>query len=155
MKENRERAIKHLFEAEGYISDDKRDRGGLTVFGITSKWFPDTVRQVRQYLDNGDRPGALRITADFYVKEFWTPLKCDTLPEPLDIYAFVQGVNQGVPTVKNMIVYSHNDPDAFLRMSGERYDNIVAENPDQARYLGGWMNRIKNLKKEFGGGEAA
>ena len=44
MTSSYERAFTMLCQFEGYSSDVKGDSGGLTIFGITERWFPNDVK---------------------------------------------------------------------------------------------------------------
>lgn len=83
-----ERWVEFILKVEGDISDDPNDSGGLTKWGIASKWYPQVKNQ------DFSRADAI----DIYRKDFWMKCKCEQLPSPL---AFVLGdcaVNQGQST---------------------------------------------------------
>lgn len=73
---------------EGGYTNDPRDRGGETKYGISKRAYPDL-----------DIPN---LTVDqakaIYRRDYWDACKCDQLPAPLDIFVFDAAVNQGVGT---------------------------------------------------------
>ncbi len=72
-------------EGNDTITDDPRDAGGLTRWGISQIAHP-TV-DVR----NLTRDGAAAI----YRAEYWQPLHCDELPPAVALCVFDSAVNQG------------------------------------------------------------
>ncbi len=84
--------------AEGGFSNDPRDRGGATNYGITLA----TLAEWRRSRD----PGAT-VTADhvrelnveeakeIYRSRYWNVLRCDDLPKGVDLLVFDLGVNAG------------------------------------------------------------
>ncbi len=145
MRGNFERALKHLFEAEGYLSNNKDDRGGETIFGIASKWHPQAV----QKMHNASKEEAMKIAADIYRTEYWNAVGCDSLVYPLDIYAFDAAVNQGVSAAKTMLRQCKNAGE-FLALRAQRYRNLAATDPKQDKFLEGWMNRLAALREAYG-----
>lgn len=81
-----------LFHEGGYVKD-LHDPGGETNMGICKREFPD--------LDIKN----LTITevSDIYFKKYWTPCRCDRLPDPLALIVFDCAVNQGVQTAIKML----------------------------------------------------
>ena len=63
-----------IFRAEGGLSDDPSDRGGLTRYGISQRAYPNLDIQ------NLTKAEARAI----YERDYWQPCHCEALPEPLD-----------------------------------------------------------------------
>ena len=79
-----EDAVKIVLELEGGVSDDSRDPGKLTKWGISSVYYP-------QVLDPSfTREDAVQI----YHSDFWNAFQCDKLPHGLDLMFFDCAVNQ-------------------------------------------------------------
>lgn len=78
---------------EGGWSDNKKDRGGKTMYGITqatlSAWLgrPATVTEIRSLT----KDEALAI----YRKNYWDRVSGDTLPAGIDLMVYDWGVNSG------------------------------------------------------------
>lgn len=65
-----EQAHKRLIEIEGFKSDRRTDPGGYTVWGISSRFWPDEFK-------HGDP--SLQQAKAFYLREFWRFQKCHML----------------------------------------------------------------------------
>jgi len=82
-------SFNHILAQEGGYSDDKRDSGGKTRFGIT-----EAVARAHGYTgDMRDLPDNL--ARFIYRADYWDACKCDNLPWPLALYVFDAAVNQG------------------------------------------------------------
>jgi lysozyme family protein len=85
MTANFDNALTFTLRFEGVDSDDPRDPGGRTRFGISSRGHPDL-----------DIPALTRDQArDVYYREYWLPLDLDALPEELAKCVFDTAVNAG------------------------------------------------------------
>jgi hypothetical protein len=132
MRENFEKAITVLFDLEGYVSDDKADKGGYTKYGIAQQYHPN----VNVPLLTKDQ--AIQI----YLDEYWIPAGCDTLDYPLDMCLFIQYVN--LPKAKSYLSHSNGLLDFFMY----NLQHYVDRPKDQRdRFLTGWCNRLIQLWK--------
>ena len=149
MRENRQRAFDYLKSpaCEGFKSNLPHD--SETIWGVSKEWWPEIWQQLSDYLKGGQVTIALARCFDFYMAEFYHPVGADDLAYPLDIYAFVQAVNQGMNRVRNMLAASGGDIDKFFDLTTQRYHDIVAANPAKAEDLQGWLNRIERVKIAF------
>jgi lysozyme family protein len=80
------RAIDRVLIHEGGLSDDPRDAGGRTRWGISQKTYPT--------LDVGKLTRADAIA--LYRRDFWAPIQGDALPPALAFQALDAAVNHGV-----------------------------------------------------------
>ncbi len=80
-----DRALGVVLAYEGDDTDDPRDPGGLTRWGIAAASHP-TVNMLTL-----TREGA----AEIYKQEYWGRLHCAELPAPVALMLFDSGVNQG------------------------------------------------------------
>lgn len=78
-----ERTVGH----EGGYVNDPRDPGGETIYGISRRSHPQAWALGRPTLDQAKT---------IYRDSYWTPLRCDELPVPLDEFLFDYAVNSGV-----------------------------------------------------------
>lgn len=62
-------AISYVIEKEGYRSNRKTDPGGLTIWGISEKYYPDHVFKMK----NMDREDSKLYAKGIYFAEIWTP----------------------------------------------------------------------------------
>jgi lysozyme family protein len=71
---------------EGGTNHHLLDRGGLTKYGISSKYYPD--------LDIANL--SLETAVSIYHKDYWLEVGCSHYPDPLAIVMFDTAVNCGV-----------------------------------------------------------
>ncbi len=88
---------------EGAYSNDPRDPGGETKFGIAKRYHPtEDIANL-----------TLERAKEIYLNEYWIPAKCDSAPSPMDICLFDSQVNP------------QNDP----RLPGGGNQEILSQNP--------------------------
>lgn len=131
MRTNFDRAFDLLMEMEGYESNDKRDPGGYTKWGIAEHFHPEVKFSSLTRED----------AKDFYLTEYWTMLGCDEKPFPFDIALFIQGVNLGSRAIRYM-EQSDTILD-FLMLCLEHYTTRPKSRRDA--FLAGWCNRLIKL----------
>lgn len=137
-------AVEHVLAAEGGFVDDPVDRGGATNFGISSRANPDV--DVR----NLTREGAKAI----YRERYWEPIGAEQLPAEIRDVAFDAAVNQGVGWTRDALKEAGGDVDRFVALREARYREIVAEDPSQAKFLRGWLNRLGRFRETTDAGRA-
>lgn len=151
-------------------SNDKADHGGLTHKGCTQAVYDDYRRSVGQPPRLVTQADDAEIT-DIYWHGYWKPIGGDTLPTPLDLVVFDTAVNSGPKmairllqralgvTDDGIIGYQtqkalHDDTVAgmiphvvtdYLQFREQNYHRIVNNDPTQARFLDGWLNRCQAL----------
>jgi lysozyme family protein len=93
-----------LRASEGGYANLPMDRGGETYAGITKKNFPTWAGWP---IVNAARPtqGQIiantkldKLVADFYLKNFWIPLKCDSFSKFVGMNLCDFGINSGIDT---------------------------------------------------------
>lgn len=87
-----EKAVNIVLEREGVLSDDPRDNGGLTKYGISQKAYP--ALDIR----NLTREQAV----DIYRRDYWNLVRGDDLPWAFALPLFDCAVNQGPRTAIQM-----------------------------------------------------
>lgn len=152
MKENFEKALSFVLKWEGGYTKHKDDPGGLTIYGISQRSYPNEVRRMNELWQKGDKKGALEIAKTIYKKNFWDRMKCDELPFPLDIIAFDTAVNMGVGAATNILQMSNKDYKDFLLLRINRYKEIALANEKLRVFFLGWVNRVMDLYKTIRGG---
>ena len=145
-----EKAVKFTLLREGFISNDPQDTGKLTIFGISSKWYPAEVAHLKKLINKGKIKEAKQYAIDFYYKEFWLKSGCNELPFPFNIIVFDTAVNCGRSRAKKCLsVYS--DWKDYLFKRTEFYASLKSINAK--KNLRGWINRVvllyKFVKKEM------
>lgn len=94
MRENFETAFPFTIGREGGYSDDARDPGRQTKYGVTittlSQYLrrPATVDEVKRL--------TLATAKDIFLRFYWQPAGCDALPAGLDVLVFDVAVNSGI-----------------------------------------------------------
>lgn len=140
----------------GYVNDPL-DRGGETKFGISQNAVDVDVTNLTW-------PQA----KDIYFTEYWSGGKCNQLPPRVAILHFDGCVNHGINRANKILqkavgttadgvigaltIDAINNIDAMQLcdlISAQRvnfYKNIVNRNPDQARFLNGWLRRVDEMR---------
>jgi len=89
-----ERALAFVLSREGGFSDNSKDPGGATNFGITratlSNWRGKSVTRADV------RSLTRKEASNIYRRQYWQRCKCDQLPPALAFLMFDTAVNQGV-----------------------------------------------------------
>lgn len=86
-----DKAFELVISQEGGYSNDPRDSGGQTKWGISKTAYPD----VDIYNLTLEQAKAI------YKRDYWDKIHGDELPYPMNIFVFDSAVNQGVaPAIK-------------------------------------------------------
>ncbi len=134
-------AITLAQEGGATITNNKKDPGGLTKYGISQRRYP-----------HEDIKALTEARAEFlYRQDYWAPIGGDALPEPLALNAFDAAVNLGVPVAKRLLqapaLSVPADVDDFLWARVREYAQICEKNPNLLTFLPGWIIRTCNLRK--------
>uniref|UniRef100_A0A6H2A476 Putative glycoside hydrolase n=1 Tax=viral metagenome TaxID=1070528 RepID=A0A6H2A476_9ZZZZ len=89
-----DKAYNFTKQNEGGFSNHQRDSGGKTIYGITSKYYPETYQKVMTTIEKGG--DADPIVKKFYKDNFWNPLYEKIFYPPLAVRLFDLGVNIGI-----------------------------------------------------------
>jgi lysozyme family protein len=89
-----DKALRFILNAEGGLSNDPLDRGGLTNFGIRQatldgwrKYHPDFPTSVRSL--------TIPQVKAIYERQYWQAAGCELMPWPLSLAVFDMSVNSG------------------------------------------------------------
>jgi len=86
-------AFAKLIAHEGGFSNDRRDAGGQTKYGISKAAYPgEDIANLTL-----DRAKAI------YLRDYWGPAACDAMPDPAKLQVFDAAVNHGVKTAIRLI----------------------------------------------------
>lgn len=164
---NLEHALAFTLREEGSYVDDPRDGGGATNRGVTQRVY-DAWRSQK-----GFAPRSVRLIGDdevrrIYQERYWDAGHCGELGAALGIIHFDWCVNHGIrgaTATLQAAVGTGADGDwgpqtaAAVRRAdasaGARYEELrrawyrqrVAERPDQAGFLAGWLGRVDRLDR--------
>ncbi len=141
----------------GYVNDPL-DPGGETKFGVAKNANPDLD------ITNLDWQGAKSV----YYNRYWIPGSCGQLPPRIAVLHFDGCVNHGIgrankflqgsvgatqdgvvgPQTLNAIFNSDEFAicNAICDLRAQFYQSIVDRKPDQARFLGGWLRRVEEMR---------
>lgn len=98
MSANFDRAFALIISAEGAYSNDPKDPGGETKFGISKRQYPAV--DIKGLTSDGAKA--------IYARDFWGPAHGDELPWPLSLFVFDAAVNQGLPAAISLLQKSLN-----------------------------------------------
>ena len=94
MKQNYDEALRRVLASEGGYTNDLRDPGGATNYGIT---IADYRMYVKPDADAADvRAMSLESAKAIYRSKYWNAVRGDELPSGVDYTVFDFGVNSGV-----------------------------------------------------------
>jgi len=132
MKKDFDKALKFVLKWEGDYSNDPRDPGGETKYGISKRSYPElNISKL-----------TLKQAKEIYYQNYWLKCGCDNLPYPFNIVVFDTAVNMGRSrAIKFMDPY--NDWRDYLLKRLYTYSKFR-----QAKlYFRGWANRVLDLYK--------
>lgn len=140
-------AFDRLLGFEGGYADNPVDRGGATVMGISSKYFPDQFTAVKTLLDEGKQAEAQALARDFYQKEFWEKSGADKIQDPTMAYAvFDTAVNSGIPKAQELYKMAGDDVNKFADARLQYVNDIMTNDPTQETFREGWTRRINEIR---------
>lgn len=150
----------------------KGDRGAMTVVGVSIKCWKNYLKSVGRYKGPNE---AVRSLAQISYKEwldvlkrvFWNPCKATSMShqqtaEMLVDFAYNCGVARAVKKAQlacgvaadgiigPKTLEAFNAPGAYEKIRQARvdyYNNLVALDPGQKKFLKGWLNRLDRLEK--------
>lgn len=120
-----DRAFEIVVGLEGGYTNNAKDPGGETKYGISKKAYPSVDIQ--------------NLTLDqakgIYAKDYWLAARCADHKWPLCLYVFDCAVNQGVGVATSI---PKSDPALFMADRALRY--ITTRNFDT--FGRGWLKRL-------------
>jgi lysozyme family protein len=146
MKSNYNDALNRVLKSEGGYTNDPRDPGGPTNFGIT-------IADYRAYINkNGTASDVKKMTVEqakaIYKPKYWDKVNGDNLPSGVDYSVFDYGVNSGVNRA-NRVYKQVVQPDSIK--------TINAINDERLRFLHGlstwnhfgkgWSSRVSSVRQ--------
>lgn len=171
MTERFKECMKFVLKWEGGYSEHPNDPGGATMKGITQSVYnawrakKGLPRQHVKYITDNE-------VFAIYWEQYWQLLRCDDLPQPLDLVVFDSGVNCGVGraarwlnqalklasetkvTDKTLEALKKANPKQIAQvvcdLREQHYNSIATKNPKLKVFLKGWMNRLNDLRKVAG-----
>jgi len=163
-----------IAQNEGGYANVAGDTGGETYAGITRKNFPTwggwSIVDANQPLKNNQTiadPSLESLVEGFYKANFWDTIKLDEVnSQRVANFTFDWNVNSGAWAVKALqtavgvtadggvgpltlaAVNAADENTLMPQLIAARiqfYQNIVAHNPSQQKFLQGWINRANSF----------
>lgn len=142
--------INFVLQWEGGYSNDPRDPGGQTNFGITDRRDGETDGKIDI---DGDKIGDVSVpkltkseALAIYKREYWDACGCGNLPDDMAIAVLDTAVNCGCARALKWLKDSV-DVYRFLEKRTQYYLDLCARKPKMNVYRKGWLNRVNGLKK--------
>ena len=144
-------ALQFVLKWEGFISNDPKDPGGLTIWGISYRSYPDIIIEMEELINKQKKDEAFKIAEKIYYENYWLKAGCDKTTFPLNIIVFDTAVNMGRSMAEKLLnecfsydadknLGTHNWRD-YLLLRLYTYSKFK-----QAKlYFRGWANRTLDL----------
>lgn len=152
---DRTRALNFTERAEGGFADVAGDRGGATMQGISSKYWPDQYKELKRLVDSGNLSAAKKYRRKFYTENFYNKVVDNTMTSAQKQAMYDTSVLHGVGAAKKLYKQAGGDVNKLLQLREQYVRDIVAKDPSQEQFLDGWLNRIDDLSEDLRtGGDA-
>jgi len=156
---NFETAIEKVLSHEGGYVNDPTDRGGETNYGITI-----AVARENGYSGNM-RNLPIETAKEIYKTKYWDKVRANDLPESIRYIVFDTGINMGTSRAIKLLqqcggavvdgiigpnTIRHSKSVGLYQYALERmyfYCQLVRKNKSQAKFIGGWSNRVMDVVK--------
>jgi len=135
------KAVKFTLLREGFISNDPKDRGKYTIFGISSRWWPEEVKQLKKLIDERKVAEAKERAINFFYREYWIKANCHTMDLPFAMVVFDTAVNSGRSKAKEILNECKDDWKLYLLLRIVFNTHCKSEKT----HLRGWTHRIAKL----------
>ena len=157
----------------GVCTNSPADRGGLTRFGIASKWHPDLLRTG---FYQAHRDEALDIARSVYAKEYATflalpAIKSQAVANALLSFAILENAGRSALEMQNALntlgcsvvvdgslgplsVRAINSVNpgkllvAFVEANRQYLLGLIAKDESQVKWRNGWMNRCNAVARQ-------
>ena len=131
--------IDFILEWEGGYDNDPDDPGGETKFGIDKRSHP------KEDIKNLTLTRAKQI----YFEDYWQAAGIEKMPAKLGEAVFNCRVNCGAVRVSKILEIT-KDASRFIEEQEAFYRRLVDARPRSQKYLNGWLNRTRALRKRLG-----
>lgn len=138
MLKNFSKGLQFLWVHEGYKTPET-DPGGRTIWGISERVYPDEVAEMWDL----PKEQSQEIAANIYLRDYWSKVDGDNLPDGMDLFVFDTAVNMGVGRALDMAEENENVFD-FILARIKMYVEL-AQNSAYRPYLRGWIRRVLDL----------
>jgi lysozyme family protein len=157
MKQNYNYCLTQVLKSEGGYTNDPKDHGGPTNYGIT-------IADYRAYINKSGTASDVKNmhladAQSIYRTKYWNALGCDDLPSGVDYTVFDYGVNSGISRANS--VYKRlalKYPNAGGTYDEAPVDLINAINDERLAYMkslktwphfgAGWGTRVARVRAD-------
>ena len=139
-----DKMLDFVFQKEGgYTSNDCGEAGN---YGVRQSTY-DSYR-TRKGVSKRDVKHITKEEArDLYYNDYYLASGADKIKDPrMALYVFDTAVNMGVSAAKELYRKSGDDLDKFENLRITRYESIANNQPNKAKYLRGWKNRVRDAE---------
>lgn len=133
------KCIAFVLAREGGYSNNPKDSGAETNFGISKRWHPDID------IKNLTKQQAIEI----YRKEYWIPSGAESLDNKMGLCVFDTSINCGIVKARKFLKECNGDIYLYLDLRKRYYQDIIKNKPNQIVFQNGWFNRLDLLSEEF------
>ena len=134
-------ALQFVLKWEGFISNDPKDPGGLTIWGISYRSYPDIIIEMEELINKQKKDEAFKIAEKIYYENYWLKAGCQYMEFPLNIINFDTAVNMGRSKAEELWKESYGNWHDYLLLRLYTYSKFK-----QAKlYFRGWANRTLDL----------
>jgi lysozyme family protein len=142
---NREASISKTLTYEGGYTNDPRDPGGATNWGIT-------IADARMYWKYDASPSDVKampksVAIDIYRSKYWAKMDCDNRPAGVDLVEFDFGVNSGVSrSLKYRAAMPKLEPAAYVKEFCKRRLSFLKSLKTFVTFGKGWTRRVIDVE---------
>jgi lysozyme family protein len=162
--ENFQPSLRRLLGHEGGYSNDPRDSGGATMWGITWRDY-DAYRKLKGLPPQDVRLMTTAERDEIYKKKYWLGARCDDLPAGVDYVVFDGAVNSGVAQSTkwlqravgalddghigdHSLLAAHDaKPAATIRSMCDQRRRFLKMLSNFDRFGDGWMQRVADVER--------
>lgn len=141
-----DKAIPFILEHEGEYSNDPKDPGGETRWGLCYRWEKEQVEKMKTM----NKEQAKAYATQYYFDTYWQDSGAENYPDKIALAIFDCAVNQGVNIIKTWVrgLGDQLTLDKIIVWRMCRYVERVDKSPEMKVFLHGWMNRLCDLYRE-------
>ncbi len=135
-----------LMDREGGYSNNKNDRGGETLKGVTHTTY-DEYRKSKGLPTQSVTKMTDDEMQEIYYEKFYKASGADKISDKkLALYVFDTAVNMGVSVAKDFLDKCGGDRSKFEQLRKNRYKAIIEKDSRQKVHEDGWNNRVIAIK---------
>jgi len=149
MKQNYDFCLKQVLKSEGGYTNDPRDPGGPTNYGIT-------IGDYRRYINPKGTPLDVRNmkledAKTIYKKRYWDAVNGDSLPSGVDYSVFDYGVNSGIGRARSVytrLKSKYSQPSLLVRAICDERLAFLQRLKTWPTFGRGWFTRVANVRRD-------